>query len=324
MATLKLNALKKAYGDTQVLHRVDLDVEDGEFLVLVGPSGCGKSTLLRCIAGLEEISDGDLYIAERRVNDVAPRDRDVAMVFQSYALYPHMTVRQNMEFGLKVRKTPKAEIDERVNAAAEMLGLTPLLDRLPKAMSGGQRQRVAMGRAIVRRPSVFLFDEPLSNLDASLRNQMRVELKRLHRALDATIVYVTHDQVEALTLADRILVLKDGVVQQHGTPQELFDMPANRFVAGFIGSPAMNFLDRDGSVLGIRPNDVVFGGDHPARVDVVEHLGWECHAHLTLESGESVTARWETAEIGRLQPGQDITVGWGVTHRFDAQTGERL
>jgi ABC-type sugar transport system ATPase subunit len=324
MATLKLNALKKAYGDTQVLHRVDLDVQDGEFLVLVGPSGCGKSTLLRCIAGLEEISDGDLFIAERRVNDVAPRDRDVAMVFQSYALYPHMTVRQNMEFGLKVRKTPKAEIAERVNAAAEMLGLTPLLDRLPKAMSGGQRQRVAMGRAIVRRPSVFLFDEPLSNLDASLRNQMRVELKRLHRALDATIVYVTHDQVEALTLADRILVLKDGIVQQHGTPQELFDTPANRFVAGFIGSPAMNFLDRDGSVLGIRPNDVVFGGAYSARVDVVEHLGWECHAHLTLESGENVTARWETAEIGRLEPGQDITVGWGVTHRFDAKTGERL
>ena len=324
MATLKLNALRKAYGDTQVLHRVDLDVADGEFLVLVGPSGCGKSTLLRCIAGLEEITAGDLHIGARRVNDVAPRDRDVAMVFQSYALYPHMTVCQNMEFGLKVRKTPPAEIRARVTAAAEMLGLTPLLDRLPKAMSGGQRQRVAMGRAIVRRASVFLFDEPLSNLDAALRNQMRVELKRLHQKLDATIVYVTHDQVEALTLADRILVLNAGVVQQVGTPQELFDPPANRFVAGFIGSPAMNFLERDEHTLGVRPNDVLFGGELSARVDVVEHLGWECHVHLSLSSGESITARWETSEVGRLVAGQEVTVGWGTTHRFDRETGARL
>ena len=326
MATVSLEGIQKSYGDTRVLQRVDCQVADGEFLVLVGPSGCGKSTLLRCIAGLEEISSGELEIDGRRMNEVAPRDRDVAMVFQSYALYPHMTVRENMAFGLKVRGTPKAEIEARVAEASSMLGLDELLDRLPKAMSGGQRQRVAMGRAIVRRPKVFLFDEPLSNLDAALRGQMRVELKRLHRELDATIVYVTHDQVEALTLADRILVLNQGHVQQLGTPQELFDTPANRFVAGFIGSPPMNFLERDDHTLGVRPNDVLFepaDGGVEARVDVVEALGWECHVHLDL-GGESLTARWETAEVGRLQPGQTVRVGFGVTHRFDATTGARL
>ena len=322
MATLQLDAIQKSYGEVQVLHRVDCEVADGEFLVLVGPSGCGKSTLLRCIAGLEEISSGELRIDGARMNEVAPRDRDVAMVFQSYALYPHMTVRENMEFGLKVRKTPRAEIDRLVADAARMLGLEELLDRLPKAMSGGQRQRVAMGRAIVRRPKVFLFDEPLSNLDAALRNQMRVELKKLHRDLAATIVYVTHDQVEALTLADRILVLNRGVVQQVGTPQELFDQPANRFVAGFIGSPAMNFLDRGETVLGVRPHDVLFGGELQATVDVVEHLGWECHVHLRL-GDESLTARWETGEVGRLEVGQEVSIGFGRTHVFDAETGER-
>ena len=203
-----------------------------------------------------------------------------------------------------------------------MLGLEELLDRLPKAMSGGQRQRVAMGRAIVRRPKVFLFDEPLSNLDASLRNQMRVELKKLHRDLSATIVYVTHDQVEALTLADRILVLDKGIVQQIGTPQELFDAPANRFVAGFIGSPAMNFLDRGDVVLGVRPNDVLFGGDLEATVDVVEHLGWECHVHLRM-GDEALTARWETKEVAPLEPGQVVSIGFGKTHSFDAETGVR-
>ncbi|MCP4810585.1 MAG: sn-glycerol-3-phosphate ABC transporter ATP-binding protein UgpC [Proteobacteria bacterium] len=325
MATVTLDGIQKSYGDTQVLDRVDCQVADGEFLVLVGPSGCGKSTLLRCIAGLEEISAGELKIDDKRMNEVAPRDRDVAMVFQSYALYPHMTVRENMAFGLKVRGTPKAEIAARVGEASTMLGLDDLLDRLPKAMSGGQRQRVAMGRAIVRRPKVFLFDEPLSNLDAALRGQMRVELKRLHRDLDATIVYVTHDQVEALTLADRILVLNQGVVQQLGTPQELFDTPANRFVAGFIGSPPMNFLDEEDHTLGVRPNDVLFQpetGGMEARVDVVEHLGWEVHVHLTL-SGRPLTARWETADVGRLEPGQTVSVGFGVTHRFDSR-GERL
>ncbi len=323
MATVELDGVRKSYGDVEVLQRVDVSVGDGEFLVLVGPSGCGKSTLLRCIAGLEEISDGELRIDGRRMNEVAPRDRDVAMVFQSYALYPHMTVRGNMEFGLKVRKTPQAEIDQRVNEAAEMLGLAPYLDRLPRALSGGQRQRVAMGRAIVRRPRVFLFDEPLSNLDASLRNQMRVELKRLHRDLDATIVYVTHDQVEALTLADRILVLNAGIAQQVGSPQELFDTPANRFVAGFIGSPAMNFLDLGGEHIGVRPNDVVWGGPREATVEVVEHLGWELHAHLSLD-GQPLVARFETERVGRIEPGQSVQIDLGRLHRFDPSTGERL
>ncbi len=323
MADLKLMGIRKSYGAVQVLHGVDLDVGDGEFLVLVGPSGCGKSTLLRCIAGLEATSGGDLHIGGRRVNDLAPRDRDVAMVFQSYALYPHMTVRQNMEFGLKVRRTPGAEIEARVAEAASMLGLDPYLDRFPKALSGGQRQRVAMGRAIVRRPSVFLFDEPLSNLDAALRAKMRVELKRLHRTLGTTIIYVTHDQVEALTLADRILVLDAGVVQQVGTPAELFDTPANRFVAGFLGHPAMNFFEREDHVLGVRPNDVLFGGEIEATVDVVEHLGWECHVHLRA-GAEQLTARWETAEVGRLEAGQALRIGFGTSHRFHPVTGDRL
>ncbi|MCB9794863.1 MAG: sn-glycerol-3-phosphate ABC transporter ATP-binding protein UgpC [Alphaproteobacteria bacterium] len=345
MSTLSLEGIQKSYGDVQVLHRVDLEVADGEFLVLVGPSGCGKSTLLRCIAGLETISDGELRIDGQRVNERPPRDRDVAMVFQSYALYPHMTVRENMSFGLKVRKTPQAEIDKLVNEAAQMLGLGALLDRLPKALSGGQRQRVAMGRAIVRRPKVFLFDEPLSNLDAKLRNQMRVELKRLHRDLDATIIYVTHDQVEALTLADRILVLEGGYAQQVGSPQELFDAPTNRFVAGFIGSPSMNFLElqaaggavqvggltvptpRDGPVvLGVRPNDLVVtreGEGAAATVDVVEHLGWEMHLHLRLE-GHALTARAETDKVGRLEPGDAVRLAFGKVHLFDPASGERI
>lgn len=344
MATLTLNALQKSYDQIQVLQRVDLQVADGEFLVLVGPSGCGKSTLLRCIAGLEDISAGELQIDGKRVNELPPRDRDVAMVFQSYALYPHMTVRENMSFGLEVRKTPKAEIQERVDAAAEMLGLEGLMDRLPKAMSGGQRQRVAMGRAIVRRPKVFLFDEPLSNLDASLRGQMRVELKRLHRQLDATIVYVTHDQVEALTLADRILVLNAGVVQQIGTPTELFDTPANRFVAGFIGSPSMNFLKGEGDgtqvhigplalasshtgpvTVGVRPNEVIVDPQGtPATVDVIEHLGWELHLHLRLADGQELTARVETAKVPGVQAGDVLTLRLGVAHLFDVESGERL
>ena len=344
MATLTLKGLKKSYDDTQVLQRVDLQVADGEFLVLVGPSGCGKSTLLRCIAGLEDISDGELQIDGKRVNDLPPRDRDVAMVFQSYALYPHMTVRENMSFGLEVRKTPQAEIRERVDAAAEMLGLKELMERLPKAMSGGQRQRVAMGRAIVRRPKVFLFDEPLSNLDASLRGQMRVELKRLHRQLDATIVYVTHDQVEALTLADRILVLNSGVVQQIGTPTELFDHPANRFVAGFIGSPSMNFLKGEGDgetihigpiqvpsshvgpiSLGVRPNEVhIDPQGAPATIDVIEHLGWELHLHLRLEDGQELTARVETSVLPNAQAGQVLNLSLGTTHLFDVESGQRV
>ncbi|MFZ5477010.1 MAG: ABC transporter ATP-binding protein [Myxococcota bacterium] len=317
MAGLAFDGVEKRYGAVQVLQRVDLDVPDGEFLVLVGPSGCGKSTLLRCVAGLEEITGGELRIDGRRVNDVAPRDRDVAMVFQSYALYPHMTVRENMAFALRLRG--QADADAQVEAAAAMLGLTPLLERLPKQLSGGQRQRVAMGRAIVRRPKVFLFDEPLSNLDAALRNQVRVELRRLHQQLRTTTVYVTHDQVEAMTLADRIVVLNGGVVQQVGSPDELFFSPANRFVAGFIGSPAMNFLEEGDVVVGVRPNDVVVGeGDREATVEVVERMGFESHVHLRM-GGRALVARVEGTP-----PSGTVRVRFAREHRFDAKTGARL
>ncbi len=331
MAGLTLKHIVKRYGNAEpTLKGIDLDIRDGEFLVLVGPSGCGKSTLLRTIAGLESITSGELYIGDRLVNDVHPKDRDIAMVFQSYALYPHMTIRRNMAFGLEVRKMPKEEIDKLVAEASEMLGLNDFLDKLPKMLSGGQRQRVAMGRAIVRRPQVFLFDEPLSNLDAALRTQMRVEIRRLHKKLKTTIIYVTHDQVEAMTLADRIAVLSGrdkengtknaGYLQQVGTPLELFQRPVNKFVAGFIGSPSMNFMDdvtiaeKDGKkvvvidennvialdaacsaavevgkkvCLGIRPQDVILADeDHPAnlkvKVDVIETLGWESHVHFLL------------------------------------------
>jgi len=317
VATLSFAGVEKRYGAVQVLHRVDLEVADGEFIVLVGPSGCGKSTLLRCIAGLEEITGGELRIDDRRVNDVAPRDRDVAMVFQSYALYPHMTVRENMGFALSLQRHP--ETVPRVEAAASMLGLSHLLDRFPRELSGGQRQRVAMGRAIVRRPKVFLFDEPLSNLDASLRNQVRVELRRQHAALRTTTVYVTHDQTEALTLADRIVVLNGGVVQQVGTPDELYFEPKNRFVAGFIGSPGMNFLERlEADVVGVRPNDVTLGaGPHEAEVEVVEKLGFEAMIHLRLGE-EALVARVEgPAPTGRVR--LDFT----RAYRFDRATGER-
>ncbi|MBA3341615.1 MAG: sn-glycerol-3-phosphate ABC transporter ATP-binding protein UgpC [Gemmatimonadaceae bacterium] len=245
MARVRLEGIRKIYPDSPqhvAVHGVDLDVADGEFVVLVGPSGCGKSTTLRMIAGLESISAGSLFIDDRAVNDVAPKDRDIAMVFQSYALYPHMTVRQNLAFALKLRSTPKADIDRRVELAATTLGIEGFLDRTPRQLSGGQRQRVALGRAIVREPKVFLFDEPLSNLDAQLRVQMRREIARLHQELRATMIYVTHDQVEAMTLGDRIVVMNKGHVQQIDTPMRLYDHPANLFVAGFIGSPAMNFF----------------------------------------------------------------------------------
>ena len=244
MARVRLEGIRKTYQDSTVaVHGVDLDVADGEFVVLVGPSGCGKSTTLRMIAGLESISAGKLMIGDRVVNDVPPKDRDIAMVFQSYALYPHMTVRDNLAFALKLRGNSKAEIDTRVQQAANILGIHDFLDRTPKQLSGGQRQRVALGRAIVRQPQVFLFDEPLSNLDAQLRLQMRREIARLHQELDATMIYVTHDQVEAMTLGDRIVVMNKGHVQQIDGPMNLYDHPRNRFVAGFIGSPAMNFFD---------------------------------------------------------------------------------
>lgn len=242
MARVVLKGVSKSYGDVKVVRDVSLEIGDGELLVLVGPSGCGKTTTLRMVAGLEEITSGDLFIGDRRVNDVPPRDRDIAMVFQSYALYPHMTVAENMGFGLKLRGVPRDEIERRVREAARLLGIEEYLERKPKALSGGQRQRVAMGRAIVRNPAVFLFDEPLSNLDAKFRVTMRIELKMLQRRLKTTTLYVTHDQTEAMTLADRIAVMQGGVLRQVGTPQEVFDAPADVFVAGFIGSPAMNFL----------------------------------------------------------------------------------
>src|SRR5438477_5041226 len=243
MAQVMMKDLNKKYDEVHAVKDVNLHIRDKEFVVLVGPSGCGKTTTLRMVAGLEEITAGEIAIGDRVVNDLPPKDRDIAMVFQNYALYPHMTVYDNMAFGLKMRKFPKAEIEQRVRDAAQLLGIQELLKRKPRQLSGGQRQRVAVGRAIVRHPQVFLFDEPLSNLDAKLRVQMRVELKRLHDRLETTAIYVTHDQVEAMTLGDRVVVMKDGVVQQVGEPLELYDRPANRFVAGFIGSPAMNFAE---------------------------------------------------------------------------------
>ncbi len=254
MANVTYEHVTKRFGDVVAVNDMDIEVADKEFLVLVGPSGCGKTTALRLLAGLEEITEGKIYIEDRIVNDVAPKDRDIAMVFQSYALYPHMSVFDNMAFGLKLRKTPKDEIKRRVQDAAEILGIEMLLDRKPRQLSGGQRQRVAVGRAIVREPKVFLFDEPLSNLDAKLRVQTRAEISKLHQRLQTTFIYVTHDQVEAMTMASRIAVIKDGIIQQVESPQNLYDTPANVFVAGFIGSPAMNFfnakLDRaDGSLV---------------------------------------------------------------------------
>ena len=349
MATVELDGVGKLYGDTRAITDVSLAVRDGEFLVLVGPSGCGKSTLLRMVAGLEEISEGELRIAGSRANEKAPRDRDVAMVFQSYALYPHMTVRDNMAFGLKVRKEDPAEIARRVDAAARMLELEPLLDRLPKAMSGGQRQRVAMGRAIVRQPSVFLFDEPLSNLDAALRTQMRGELKALHKRLGSTMLYVTHDQVEAMTLADRIALLRLGVLQQVGTPAELYDRPANRFVAGFIGSPSMNFIEgtltgtrfvggggeltlpdvgeaSDGAVvLGVRPHELSLAGEGlPGTVTLIEPTGWEAMVHVELADGP-VVARVETADLAGLGEGSPVHLQVGASYLFaPGETGRVL
>ncbi len=366
MAGLTLKNIVKRYGNAEpTLKGIDLDIKDGEFLVLVGPSGCGKSTLLRTIAGLESITSGELYIGDRLVNDVHPKDRDIAMVFQSYALYPHMTIRQNMAFGLEVRKMPKDEIDKLVAEASEMLGLNDFLDKLPKMLSGGQRQRVAMGRAIVRRPKVFLFDEPLSNLDAALRTQMRVEIRRLHKKLKTTIIYVTHDQVEAMTLADRIVVLSGrdkengtknaGYLQQVGSPLELFQTPVNKFVAGFIGSPSMNFIDdakvetvdgkkvirvnentvalnadcaekvSDGQqlCLGIRPQDVILADEEHAAnlkvtVDVIETLGWECHVHFKLGK-HSFLAVLEAQKIRGVKEGDEcgLYVAPEVVHLFN-------
>jgi len=328
MATLSLKGIKKIYdGGVTAVHDFNLEIADKEFIVLVGPSGCGKSTTLRMVAGLEEISEGELYIGSKLVNNVEPKDRDIAMVFQSYALYPHMTVYENMAFPLKLRKVPKDEIDKRVREAAEILDITQYLDRKPKALSGGQRQRVAIGRAIVREPKVLLMDEPLSNLDAKLRNQMRAEIIKLRQKINTTFMYVTHDQTEAMTLGDRIVIMKDGYIQQIGTPQEVFDHPANLFVAGFIGMPQMNFFDaklvNEGGkyavsvggckvvlseekqknlsgkkvaaqdiTLGVRPSHMVLSKDPAntlsATIEVSELMGSEVHFHANANGKDVV------------------------------------
>jgi multiple sugar transport system ATP-binding protein len=363
MAQVLLKDLNKKYDDVHAVKDVNLHIRDKEFMVLVGPSGCGKSTTLRMVAGLEEITGGEIVIGERVVNDLPPKDRDIAMVFQNYALYPHMTVYDNMAFGLKMRKFPKAEIQKRVQDAAEILGIQELLKRKPRQLSGGQRQRVAVGRAIVRHPQVFLFDEPLSNLDAKLRVQMRVELKRLHDRLETTAIYVTHDQVEAMTLGDRVVVMKDGWIQQVGEPMELYGKPANRFVAGFIGSPAMNFADvtinETGSTLvaeatgfrihvpahqhaslkaykgqrvtlGIRPEDlhVAGGADSPNHtidtvVDVVEPLGSEIL--LDVKSGTTtLVARVEPTVRAKIHEPVRLAMNPERLHFFDPKTEQAL
>jgi multiple sugar transport system ATP-binding protein len=352
MASVDIRDVRKSFGDVEVLHGVSVPIEDGQFVVLVGPSGCGKSTLLRLIAGLENITSGTISIGGRVVNAVHPKERDIAMVFQNYALYPHMTVAQNMGFSLMLRGASKAEIAKRVNSAADILALGNLLERYPRQLSGGQRQRVAMGRAIVRDPQVFLFDEPLSNLDAKLRVAMRTEIKELHQRLSTTTIYVTHDQIEAMTMADRIVVMHDGGVEQIGAPLELYDRPINRFVAGFIGSPAMNFIDgivaADGSsvetpqgerlaigavptasagravVYGIRPEHLELAGDGiPADVAVVEPTGSETQIVARHSCGEIVAAFRERHQIS---PGERIHLRPRpqAAHLFDAQTGARL
>ncbi|QKS70730.1 sn-glycerol-3-phosphate ABC transporter ATP-binding protein UgpC [Paenalkalicoccus suaedae] len=347
MANIKFDSLYKIYdGDVTAVTDFNLDIEDKEFIVFVGPSGCGKSTTLRMVAGLEDISKGSLYIGENKVNDVAPKDRDIAMVFQNYALYPHMNVYENMAFGLKLRKFDKKEIDSRVRDAAKILGLTEMLDRKPKAMSGGQRQRVALGRAIVRNPQVFLMDEPLSNLDAKLRVQMRSEIIKLHHRLQTTTIYVTHDQTEAMTMASRIVVMKDGFIQQVGAPKEIYDYPENVFVGGFIGSPAMNFLhgtlkgdafhlgdfavkipqgklkmlekyDQKELILGIRPEDI---HDEPlfldasenskfvATIDVAELMGAESYLYSKVSDQDF---------IARVDSRTDVTSGNQLELAFD-------
>ena len=352
MASVEIVDVRKSYGDQAVIHGVSIPIANGEFVALVGPSGCGKSTLLRMIAGLEEITGGDIKIGDKVVNGLPPKDRDIAMVFQNYALYPHKTVAENMGFALKLRKTPKAEIDQRVKRAAEILDLMPYLNRYPRQLSGGQRQRVAMGRAIVRAPQVFLFDEPLSNLDAKLRVQMRAEIKELHQRLKTTTVYVTHDQVEAMTMADRIVVLHDGIVEQIGTPLELYDRPNNLFVAGFIGSPSMNmfkgtirggaaphFEAADGTKLplasapagsdglaaiyGIRPEHLTLGGDLKPQVTVIEPTGSETQVIAKL-AGEKIIGVFR--ERVNVKPGETVAMSpdLSLVHLFDAKTGNRI
>jgi multiple sugar transport system ATP-binding protein len=326
MASVTLSGVRKSFGTTEVVHGVDVAIADGEFCVLVGPSGCGKSTLLRMVAGLEEISGGEIRIGSRLVNRVPPKERDIAMVFQNYALYPHMTVYDNMAFSLKLAGRPHAEVKSRVTEAAQILGLADYLARYPRQLSGGQRQRVAMGRAIVRKPQVFLFDEPLSNLDAKLRVAMRTEIKALHQRLKTTSVYVTHDQIEAMTMADRIVVMNAGRVEQIGTPLELYDNPANLFVAGFIGSPAMNFLPerRDGRevLVGMRPEHLALAEDGiAAEVVVVEPTGADTQIYCKV-NGRDVTA--VVRERHEFHPGEKIRLKPRLTYLFDPSSGARL
>ncbi|MCR4265361.1 ABC transporter ATP-binding protein [Nitratireductor sp. ZSWI3] len=351
MATLSLRNLVKTYGKVEVLHGISLDVADGEFVVFVGPSGCGKSTTLRMIAGLEEVSGGEIRIGERLVNDLEPKDRDIAMVFQNYAIYPHMSVRKNIGFGLRTAKMPKADKEKRIEEVAAILGMGDLLERRPNQLSGGQRQRVAIGRAMVRDPAVFLFDEPLSNLDAQLRTQMRLEIKKLHQRVGNTIIFVTHDQVEAMTMADRIVIMKDGYIQQVGTPLEVYHKPANTFVAQFIGAPSMNMLPgtwtgggvrlADGLgielprrnategaevVLGLRPDDLLVTdrkGLFSGTVNIVEPLGADTLVYVGV-NGHEVIAKASGREPP--QPGQtvELTADAGEMHLFDAASGEAL
>jgi multiple sugar transport system ATP-binding protein len=356
MATVEFQRVEKRFGTTKVIHGVSFDIRDGEFMVLVGPSGCGKSTLLRMLAGLEEISGGTIAIGGRTVNNVDSKDRDIAMVFQSYALYPHMNVRDNMGFSLRLRKAPKHELDERVAKAARILNLEPYLARYPRELSGGQRQRVAMGRAIVRDPKVFLFDEPLSNLDAKLRAQMRAEIKSLHQRLQTTTVYVTHDQIEAMTMADRIVVMHDGVIEQIGTPLELYDRPDNLFVAQFIGSPAMNIVqgtlrrtngnahvetsdgirwpigvgaggDGQPVTYGVRPDHLELAPDAergvPGEIVVVEPTGSETELVVKIGDAQVVVEAHGRATV---RPGDKVTfaVNPANVHLFDQKSGQRL
>jgi multiple sugar transport system ATP-binding protein len=353
MASVSILEARKSYDKQQVLHGVSVDIADGEFVVLVGPSGCGKSTLLRMIAGLEDISGGEIRIGDRVVNDIPSKDRNIAMVFQNYALYPHMTVAENMAFSLTLMKAPKEEVREKLDKAADILGLKDLMDRFPRHLSGGQRQRVAMGRSIVRDPAVFLFDEPLSNLDAKLRVRMRTEIKELHQRLKTTTIYVTHDQMEAMTMADRIVVMHDGVVQQCGAPLDVYDVPANQFVAGFIGSPAMNFLEgrwepganaafrtnggvelppspafarvpAQAAIYGIRPEHIALSDiGVPAQVVVVEPTGSETLVLARLGGQEILCLVRERLVV---KPGDEIKLAFSAAHAhlFSAGSGERL
>ncbi len=351
MANLALRSLTKSYGTTEVLHGISLDVADGEFVVFVGPSGCGKSTTLRLIAGLEESTSGIIEIGGREVNNLEPKERDIAMVFQNYAIYPHMSVKKNIAFGLWSSKMPKPDKEKRIQEVAKILDMTDLLERKPSQLSGGQRQRVAIGRAMVRNPAVFLFDEPLSNLDAQLRTQMRLEIKRLHQRVGNTIIFVTHDQVEAMTMADRIVIMKDGHIQQVGTPAEVYHQPANTFVAGFIGAPSMNLLKAKASdagvaleggqhgtlavgglkgasdiLVGVRPDDLHPDNDNPiisGKVTVLEPLGPETLIYVDTPSGE-VIAKADGRNPPRV--GETVKLGAGVEHLhiFDAATGLAL